>query len=184
MTEKMTDKMPEIAVGLMTVEDIDAVHQIETACFKTPWSKESFRHEIEENQCARYVVVREDGRAIAYAGVWFILDEGHITNIAVHPDRRGMGYGRMVTGALIQFAADCGMNWMTLEVRRSNKIAQQLYHSFGFIDVGYRKRYYENSEDALIMALEQLPEGNPENDPLLVIEEDIQEAEENTTDEA
>ena len=164
--------MSEISVGLMTIDDVDAVHEIESACFKTPWSKNSFIHEVTENQCARYVVVREDGRAIAYAGVWFILDEGHITNIAVHPDRRGLGYGERVTREMIQLAADSGMNWMTLEVRRSNKIAQNLYHKLGFIDVGYRKRYYENSEDALIMALEQLPEGHPEKDPMLVVEEE------------
>ena len=117
-------------------------------------------------------MVREDGRAIAYAGVWFILDEGHITNIAVHPERRGMGYGEMVTRGMIQLAADSGMNWMTLEVRRSNKAAQNLYHKLGFIDVGYRKRYYENSEDALIMALEHLPEAHPENDPMLILYEE------------
>lgn len=164
--------MSEITVGLMTVEDVDAVHAIEEACFKTPWSKASFLREVTENACARYMVVREDGVAIAYAGVWFVLDEGHITNIAVHPDKRGMGYGEMVTGALIQLAADSGMNWMTLEVRRSNKVAQNLYHKFGFIDVGYRKRYYENSEDALIMALEHMPEAHPENDPMLVHEDE------------
>ena len=164
--------MAEITIGLMTAADLDAVHEIETACFKTPWSKESFRHDIEENQCARYVVVREDGRAIAYAGVWFILDEGHITNIAVHPDRQGMGYGEMVTRAMIQLAADSGMSVMTLEVRRSNAAAQGLYHKLGFIDVGYRKRYYENSEDALIMFLEHMPEAHPENDPMLVVEEE------------
>jgi len=164
--------MAEITVGLMTIEDVDAVHEIEEACFKTPWSKESFIHEVTGNQCARYVVIREDGRAIAYAGVWFILDEGHITNIAVHPDRRGMGYGDMVTRALIQMAADCGMSVMTLEVRRSNKVAQNLYHKFGFIDVGFRPKYYENTEDALIMFLEHMPEGNPENDPFLVVEEE------------
>jgi len=166
--------MSEITVGLMTESDVDAVHEIETLCFKTPWSRESFLREIQENQCARYMVVREDGKAIAYAGVWFIIDEGHITNIAVHPDKRGMGYGEMVTREMIQLAADSGMVWMTLEVRRSNKAAQSLYHKLGFIDVGYRKRYYENSEDALIMALEQhnMPEPNYENDPMLVCEED------------
>jgi len=169
--------MSEITVGLMTAEDVDAVHAIETACFKTPWSKDSFMHEITENQCARYVVVREDGRAIAYAGVWFIIDEGHITNIAVHPDKRGMGYGELVTREMIQLAADSGMVWMTLEVRRSNKAAQALYHKLGFIDVGYRKRYYENSEDALVMALEHMPEANPENDPMLVVEEEAEAAE-------
>ena len=162
--------MNEPEMGLMTVEDVDAVHEIETLCFKTPWSRESFLREVTENECARYVVLREGGRAIAYAGVWFVLDEGHITNIAVHPDWRGRGCGEKVTRGLIQLAADSGMNWMTLEVRRSNKIAQNLYHKVGFIDVGYRKRYYENAEDALIMALERLPQGNPDNDPMLVHE--------------
>lgn len=162
--------MSEITVGLMTVEDVDAIHAIETACFKTPWSRESFLREVTENACARYVVLREDGVAIAYAGVWFVLDEGHITNIAVHPDKRRMGYGERVCREMIQLAADSGMNWMTLEVRRSNKAAQELYHKIGFIDVGYRKRYYENSEDALIMALEHLPEAHPENDPFIVEE--------------
>ena len=162
--------MSEITVGLMTEADVEAVHAIEVACFRTPWSKESFYREVTENACARYVVVREDGVPIAYAGVWFVLDEGHITNIAVHPERRGLGYGELVTRSMIQLAADSGMNWMTLEVRRSNKVAQSLYHKLGFIDVGYRKRYYENQEDALVMALEHLPEGHPDDDPMLVRE--------------
>ena len=163
--------MSEITIGLMTLDDVDAVAAIEAATFRTPWSKESFYREVTDNACARYVVLREDGEAIAYAGVWFVLDEGHITNIAVREDRRGMGYGEQVTRALIQLAADSGMNWMTLEVRRGNTAAQNLYHKLGFIDVGYRKRYYENTEDALIMALEHLPEGNPDNDPMLVRED-------------
>ena len=163
--------MPEITIGLMTLDDIEAVAAIEAATFRTPWSKNAFYREVTDNACARYVVLREDGVAVAYAGVWFVLDEGHITNIAVREDRRGIGYGERVTRAMIQLAADSGMRWMTLEVRRSNEAAIHLYHKLGFIDVGYRKRYYENTEDALIMALEELPEGDPENDPMLVREE-------------
>lgn len=163
--------MPEIEIGLMTLDDVEAVHAIEAESFRTPWSKESFYREVTDNPAARYVVLREDGVVVAYAGVWFVLDEGHITNIAVRSDRRGMGYGERVTRAMIQLAADSGMVWMTLEVRRSNAAAQALYHKLGFIDVGYRKRYYENTEDALIMALEHLPEGDPENDPMLLREE-------------
>lgn len=164
--------MPDITIGLMTLDDVDAVAAIEEQTFSTPWSKQSFYREVTDNACARYMVLREDGVAVAYAGVWFVLDEGHITNIAVRPDRRGLGYGEKVTRAMIQLAADSGMSWMTLEVRRSNVAAQALYHKLGFIDVGYRKRYYENTEDALIMALEHLPEGNPENDPLLMREDE------------
>ena len=166
--------MSQITMGLMTVEDVEAVHAIEVACFKTPWSKKSFYDEVTENACARYMVVREDGVAIAYAGVWFVLDEGHITNIAVRPDRRGQGYGEMVTRGMIQLAADSGMNWMTLEVRRSNRAARNLYEKLGFKEIGCRRRYYENTEDAILMALEELPEGHPENDPFLVYEDDLE----------
>jgi len=75
-----------------------------------------------------------------------------VCNVAVHPDHRGKGYGRMIFGALVETAKKNTMSLMELEVRRSNLIAQNLYHSFGFIDVGYRKRYYEdNKEDALLM---------------------------------
>jgi len=164
--------MSELTICLMTIDDNEAIHVIEEACFMVPWSKDSFYREVTENACARYMVLREDGVPIAYAGVWFVLDEGHITNIAVRPDRRGLGYGEMVTRAMIQLAADSGMNRMTLEVRRSTRVAQNMYHKLGFIDVGYRKRYYENTEDALVMALEHMPEAHPENDPMLVTEEE------------
>ena len=155
-------------ISLMRVEDVEAVYAIEKACFPIPWSRESFLREVTENRCARYLVLREDGACVAYAGMWFVLDEAHVTNIAVRPDRRGLGYGRAITEALVQLAADSGMTWMTLECRRSNAIAQLLYRKLGFVEVGFRKRYYaDNNEDALIMALETLPEGHPENDPFL-----------------
>ena len=151
--------------------DVDAIHAIEEASFSLPWSREAFVKEVTENACARYVVLLEDGVPVGYAGVWFILDEGHITNIAIRPDRRGLGYGERVTRALIQLAADSGMSFLTLECRRSNATAQNLYHKLGFVDVGYRKRYYaDTGEDALVMCLENMPEAHPENDPLLVRE--------------
>ena len=159
--------MPEITVSLMTLEDVDAVHAIEAATFPVPWSHESFEKEVTENKCARYMVLKEDGVCVAYAGMWLVLDEGHVTNIAVRKDKRGLGYGEAVTRALIQLAADSGLSFLTLECRRSNVVAQSLYHKLGFKDVGFRKRYYENSEDALIMYLQPLPEGHPENDPYL-----------------
>ena len=148
-----------LQVRLMTLADVDDVQEIEKGCFSVPWSRESFEHEITENKCARYLVVELDGRVVAYAGTWLVIDEAHITNVAVHPDFRGRGYGELVMRELMQLSSDTGMVWMTLEVRRSNVVAQSLYHKLGFIDVGYRKRYYEdNHEDALIMACEQMPE--------------------------
>ena len=162
--------MADYEISLMTEADVDGMHAIEEATFATPWSRKSIEAEL-TNGCARYLVARAEGEVVGYAGMWLVIDEAHITNVAVRADMRGQGLGRQLMGRLIQLAADSGMIWMTLEVRRSNKVAQNLYRSFGFIDVGYRKRYYEdNQEDALLMALEHLPEGHPENDPFAVEE--------------
>lgn len=162
--------MADYEISLMTAEDVDGMHAIEEATFATPWSRKSIEEEL-TNSCARYLVARAGGEVVGYAGMWLVIDEAHITNVAVRADMRGQGLGRRLMGRLIQLAADSGMIWMTLEVRRSNKAAQNLYRGFGFIDVGYRKRYYEdNQEDALLMALEHLPEGHPENDPFEVEE--------------
>ena len=139
-------------ISLMRVEDVEAVYAIEKACFPIPWSRESFLREVTENRCARYLVLREDGACVAYAGMWFVLDEAHVCNVAVRPDSRGLGYGKRIFTALIDLAMENSMAMITLEVRRSNTIAQNLYHACGMLDVGYRKRYYEdNKEDALIM---------------------------------
>ena len=164
--------MAELTVSAMTAEDIDAVHAIERESFAIPWSREAFVKEVTENLCARYVVLREDGAPVAYAGAWLVIDEGHITNIAVRSDRRGRGYGERITSALIQLCADTGVRYMTLEVRRGNAVARRLYEKLGFVEVGYRKRYYaDNGEDALVMALERMPEGDPERDPHLIRED-------------
>jgi ribosomal-protein-alanine N-acetyltransferase len=158
-------------IGLMELRDVEQVLEIENQSFAVPWSREAFEREVSENLCARYLVARENGAAVAYAGMWLVLDEAHITNIAVRKDLRGRGIGEKVTRALMQLAADTGVRYMTLEVRRSNLAAQSLYRKLGFLNVGFRKRYYEdNGEDALIMACENLPEPNPENDPYLISE--------------
>ena len=133
--------------------DVRQIHEIETLCFAMPWSEESIRKDVEENVVARWLVLDDgEGRVLAYAGMWFVLDEAHVCNVAVHPDHRRKGYGMMVFSELEKLAMENSMSMMTLEVRRSNIAAQNLYHACGFLDVGYRKRYYEdNKEDALIM---------------------------------
>jgi ribosomal-protein-alanine N-acetyltransferase len=141
----------------MTIDDVDQVEEIERATFAIPWSRASLEREVTENACARYLVAREGAEILGYAGMWFVLDEAHVTNVAVRADARGEGIGEALMRALIRFATENGMTWMTLECRRSNIVAQNLYHKLGFVDVGYRKRYYEdNREDALVMALEEL----------------------------
>ncbi|TCO76430.1 ribosomal protein S18-alanine N-acetyltransferase [Marinisporobacter balticus] len=136
----------------MDVEDIEAVCQIEKLCFPIPWSYDAFLAEIEQNKFARYMVLELDGSVIGYGGMWNILDEGHITNIAIHPEASGYGYGNMLVKGLIEMAQKEDINRITLEVRVSNKIAQNLYKKYGFKDCGIRPKYYEdNGEDAMIM---------------------------------
>ena len=145
--------MAEPFVRPIREEDVAGICEIEKLCFAMPWSEESILHDVKENPVACWLVLDDGaGRVIAYAGMWFVLDEAHVCNVAVHPDCRRLGYGRRIMDALMQLAMDNSMSMMTLEVRRSNLAAQNLYHACGFLDVGYRKRYYEdNKEDALIM---------------------------------
>lgn len=165
--------MADVKITYLSAENVDAVYEIEKSSFDAPWSYEAFVREATENQAARYTVLTEDGVPVAYAGMWLVMNEGHITNVAVHRDHRGKGYGEKVVRALIQLAADCGMEYMELEVRRSNVVAQNLYKKLGFLRVGIRPRYYaDNNEDAFLMALLQMPEGNPDNDPFLQTEEE------------
>ena len=142
----------------MTLSDVDDVYAIETATFSTPWSRADFVHEMTENPCARYLVAQAEGRTVAFAGAHIILDEGHITNIAVLESFRGRGIGRKITEALLQYASNLGAAYLTLEVREHNETAQALYRSLGFVRVGIRKKYYEDTgENAWIMVCTQLP---------------------------
>ena len=149
--------MDEIWVRPMKSKDINQVLNIERLCFSTPWSHEAFKSEIEGNHCARYVVAEQEGKVRGYGGMWIILDEAHITNVAVHPDYRGIGIGEGIMKALINTAAHLKVEGMTLEVRVSNKVAQNLYEKLGFSGVGVRKGYYtDDGEDALIMWKDKL----------------------------
>ncbi len=94
---------------------------------------------------------------IGFAGLWLMLDEAHITTIAMHPDYRRQGLGEFMLTGLIDIAYDIGAKWVTLEVRMSNYVAQNLYHKYGFREAGIRHRYYsDNQEDALIMWTDEI----------------------------
>ncbi len=94
---------------------------------------------------------------IGFAGLWLMVDEAHITTIAMHPNYRGMGLGEFLLVSLIDIAYDIGAKWVTLEVRVSNYTAQNLYRKYGFREAGLRHRYYsDNQEDALIMWTDEI----------------------------
>ena len=152
-----------VLIRRMTLRDVGSVHAIEQATFAKPWKREDFVREMTVNKCARYLVAEEAGEIVGFAGAWIVLDEAHITNIAVEESRRGRGIGRKLTEALLQYAANLGVCYATLEVRRGNQRAQKLYQSLGFEYVGVRKRYYaDNGEDAFLYVCQHLPAADPD----------------------
>ena len=133
---------------------IDDLEIIENLSFKIPWSRQSLTDEIMGNKAAIYFCAVTEGKAVGYAGMWKVCDEGHITNIAVHPEYRKSGVGSALMEALIAEAKERGITALTLEVRKSNYPALALYRKYGFGEGGMRKSYYaDNHEDALIMWL-------------------------------
>lgn len=136
----------------MTEEHIDEVMIVENLSFSIPWSRNAFYEEVTKNKFARYLTARINGMIVGYAGMWQVFDEGHITNIAVHPEFRSNGVGSALLQKLIENSKRLGITRMTLEVRKSNTAAQRLYEKYGFESGGIRKAYYaDNNEDALIM---------------------------------
>lgn len=141
-----------VEISYLTIKDIDEILNISKLSFKTPWSRESLIKELDDNSFARYVVAKKDGLVLGYGGLWIIVDEAHVTNIAVHPEYRGIGIGNMILDAMLDICKMELVVGITLEVRASNIVAQNLYRKFGFIQEGLRKGYYEdNKEDALIL---------------------------------
>ncbi len=140
-----------LIIEMMTSKDIDGVFEVEKNCFEHHWSKELFKKEL-INENARYLVAKLGGKIVGYVGIWLILDEGHITNVAVHNDYRGQKIGDKLVQALVNLCKENNINSMTLEVRVSNIVAQNLYKKYGFKLAGIRKEYYsDNKEDAMIM---------------------------------
>jgi ribosomal-protein-alanine N-acetyltransferase len=136
----------------MRPEDIPAVCEIEQESFTTPWTAGAFRNELTNNHFAHYVIMEIGGEIAGYAGMWLILEEAHITNIAVRSRFRGKKLGERLVRELMRTAAFLGAARMTLEVRASNYVAQRLYEKMGFRSVGVRRGYYtDNNEDAIIM---------------------------------
>ncbi len=136
----------------MTLADLDRVLEIEAKSYQTPWSRRAFTSEITDNSYAYYFALRAGDKIIGYVGMWVILDEAHITNIAVDPAYRRRGLGEMMLVRMFEKAKEHGASRMTLEVRVSNTGAQALYRKLGFADRGLRKGYYTDSnEDAIIM---------------------------------
>lgn len=139
----------------MNMDHLPGVLEIERISFPTPWSQQAFTYEITQNNFASYLVALHQGQVAGYAGMWLVLDEAHITNVAVHPGHRGRKLGEILMIEMMRQAVLRGAARMTLEVRPSNAAARQLYKRLGFQEKGLRKKYYtDTNEDAIIMWLD------------------------------
>ncbi|NNE44396.1 MAG: ribosomal protein S18-alanine N-acetyltransferase [Gemmatimonadetes bacterium] len=147
----------------MDLEDIADVAALEAEVFPDAWSVDSFLAEIERKPEIGYpLVVRDEDtdELIAYAVVWFIVDELHIGNIAVRPDLQGRGIAAQLMEHIIEEGRRRALSFATLEVRPSNAPAVALYDRFGFKKIAVRKNYYrDNQEDAHVLALALTPAG-------------------------
>ena len=148
--------MTSITVRRMNSLDIDGVLAVEQQSFQTPWSRDGFVGEMSNDLCY-YLVLVDEGKIIGYAGMWLIVDEAHVTNVAVLSEYRGKKLGDKLMSALMEYAKNHGALRMTLEVRESNAVAQGLYTKLGFITQGRRRNYYTDTrEDALVMWCDKL----------------------------
>jgi ribosomal-protein-alanine N-acetyltransferase len=121
-------------------------------CLFLTWTAQSFSSELKDNYLARYFCLELDGKVIGYMGLWIVMGEAHVTNIAIWPGCRGQGWGEYLMRSVMLKMVNSGVFRMTLEVRVSNTPAQNLYSKLGFKSAGLRKKYYsDNQEDAIIM---------------------------------
>ena len=156
MSVAIAPELPRAVLRDMRREDLPAVLDIERRSFAQPWSRAFFEKEL-ATPFARLVVVVEGAvprpQVIGYTCRWRVTDEVHLLNVAVHPERRGLGHGRALVGAVIAEAEVARTRVVYLEVRAGNVIARRLYRQLGFKDLGVRRGYYGPGQDAIVMEL-------------------------------
>ena len=142
----------------MSAADLLGVRQVDRLSFPSPARAGLFEHELEQNGIAHYQVLTvEPEGVVGFAGFWLIADEIHVSTIATHPQWRGRGLGELLFLNLLFQSYTHPANMVTLEVRRSNAVAQTLYRKYRFAEVGTRPRYYRDTgEDALLMTMSSL----------------------------
>lgn len=149
----MQTDIETVKISKMTPKDIDGVIKIEEKSYGAHhWSKESFLNEINNELAKYYALYTSDGVLAGYAGCWHILEEAHITTIAISPEFRRRKFAEALLQRIINDCYKEKVKYITLEVRVSNDAAINLYSKYGFTSFGTRKGYYQNNnEDALIM---------------------------------
>ncbi len=145
--------MKDIRISILNDENTKEVHYICTKCFNMPWSEESIEQELTSNLFSTYLGAFIDDKLIGFIGMWIIVNEGQIINVAVLPEYRYMGIATKLLENIIKLSKSKMVEVLHLEVRIGNIKAQNLYRKFGFKTDGLRKKYYsDNNEDALLMS--------------------------------
>lgn len=142
----------------MDFRHLSAVVEIERDSFATPWSPGAFINEL-SNALAHYFVLEEGGDVLGYGGYYAVADEAQIVNFAIERNHRRRGLGTELFRRLLADAGERGLRYAFLDVNERNAAAIGLYESFGFRQIGRRKKYYEDTDDALIYELDLLPDG-------------------------
>lgn len=134
-------------MNLGDFQEIEPVYNLE---FDDFWKPQNLKSEL-QNVSSKYIVAKENGEIVGFAGIWYSVDDAHITNIVVRKSYRNKGIGSLLLEKLIELAKT--KTSLTLEVNTKNEIAQKLYLKYGFKNLGIRKKYYDGIEDAYIMTL-------------------------------
>ncbi len=143
----------DIIIEDLAADDLAAIIEIEKMSFSTPWSEASFFNEM-KNPRSFMKVAKKGGQVVGYVCGGWIIDEGHVLDIAVHPEYRRLGLASKLVSIGIERLREEGCRFVFLEVRSSNEPATKMYSKFGFEVIGTRKNYYTSPvEDAVIMML-------------------------------
>lgn len=145
----MNNILHKLKIKNVEISDLDSIVKIEEMSFENPWSRTSFEEEL-KSKSTTFLVAKINNELVGYIIIRYIDDEGYILNIAVHPEFRSLGIGKLLMKQVLEIANKLKLKNIYLEVRESNIIAKKLYHNLGFIEVGKRKRYYDN-ENGIIM---------------------------------
>ncbi len=144
----------EILLDLMNKDELGQVMEIERKVFDDPWSFKSFLEDLRNNKNSIYLTASRGRKVVGYIGAWFMKKRVHITNLAVDPEFQRKKVASTLLSEILRISSIQRIEKITLEVRASNKAAISLYKKHGFKILGYRKKYYNNQEDALVMGKE------------------------------
>jgi len=137
-----------------TEADLDAIMEIEEACFNEPWQRDAMRDEITRSAWSTVIKAEIEGEIAGFAVYWTVADERHLQNVATAPAYRRRGVGNALVRHVVDQARRTSAAVVFLEVRVSNEAAKRLYAAHGFREIGVRRGYYQdNGEDAIVMGL-------------------------------